>query len=366
MLAASGVLAAGVWPPAYGAFWTPPPAAPADFVESGSLYDQLLLGVVRVEASATRPAPDRPHEFQPADFRPPDIGSAGRGSGFFFDRQGHIVTNHHVVAGATSIQITLSDGTWYPAAVVGQDVYSDLAVLRIPDLDRDIAPLPLDRDSVPGLGSRVYAFGFPSSLQGTLTQGIVSSIRSGMGTAHAGRYLVPRLVQSDALLLPGHSGGPLLNTRGEVVGVMMGIAYTGWGLRGLSRSIPLPLLRKVVPALIAEHQYTYPFLGVAGHDLTVQDALTRDLGSVRMGAYIADVQPGSAAAQGGIQPGDVLQAINGVPVPTFAELSARLVLQHEPGDTVEFSLLRDATEIQRQVILEERGSQQLAPVGVHL
>ncbi len=307
-----------------------------------------------------------PHECNREDFLPDDIRPAGRGSGFFFDRQGHIVTNQHVIDGATSIQITLSDGSWHPAVVMGQDVYSDLAVLLIPDLDRDISPLPLDLESILVPGSRVYAFGFPSGLNGTLTQGIVSSIGAGLGGEQAGRYLIPNLVQSDSLLVPGHSGGPLLNTRGEVVGVTMGIVYTGFGTRGLSQSIPIPLLLQVVPALIAEHKYTYPFLGVAGHDLTVQDAINMNLGSLRVGAYISDVPPDSAAAQGGIQPGDILQAINGVPIPNFSELSALLVLHHKPGDTVEFSLLRNATEIKVQVILEERGSQQLAPVGVHL
>ncbi len=131
--------------------------------------------------------------------------------------------------------------------MVGQDVYSDLAVLLIPDLDRDISPLPLDMESIPVPGSRVYAFGFPSGLNGTLTQGIVSSIGSGMGGEHAGRYLMPNLVQSDSLLVPGHSGGPLLNTRGEVVGVTMGSVYTGFGTRGLSQSIPIPCFCKWCP-----------------------------------------------------------------------------------------------------------------------
>ncbi len=353
------VLAASLWQPVFGA--APVQQAQGGAISSNELYSELLQGVVSIEVVRDTPfgpmempedMPDPKSLFPGREFPTPQ----NRGTGFVFDAQGHIVTNQHVVDSATAVHVVFSDGSWYPATVLGEDPFSDLAVLEIEDLDREVAPLPLAEAGTLQVGHTVYAFGYPSGLTGALTRGMISSIEpGGMGFGASG-YPIPNLIYSDTLVVPGYSGGPLLNEAGEVTGVNTGIAYTGIGTQGLTLSIPLDVVRKIVPSLIADQTYTYPHLGIRGGSITAVQAAELALPRVNIGALVHAVQEGSAAATGGIQAGDILIAIGENPITNFGSLASQLVLNYQAGDRVEFSALRDGEEINFQVELGTRTS----------
>ena len=326
-----------------------------------TLYGRLLDSVVRIETERNMPE-GRPNvpgwpdlEDMLPDFEIPDPAPvAGRGTGFVFNDQGHIITNHHVIAGAEDIHVVFADGAWHAAEVVGQDAFSDLAVLRIPDLERAVAPLTLAAGDALAIGETVFAFGYPDSLQGTLTQGIVSSLEPMSGGFRRQGYMIPNLIQSDILVIPGLSGGPLLNAQGEVVGINMGINLTRAGTRGLTNSIPVELVRRIAPTLVQGQEYVYPFLGVGGGSLTVEQASDLELDNLKGGAYISSVQPESAAANGELQAGDIVTAIDGFAIRDFQELAARLILRHAPGDAISVSVLREGQTLDLNVVLDER------------
>jgi len=202
------------------------------------------------------------------------------GSGFVFDRQGHIVTNNHVIYGGTNVTVTFSNGTIYTAEVVGADMFSDIAVLKVVTKEEETAqgvskgfiPLQLGNSSMLAIGDEVAAIGNPFGLTGSMTTGVVS----GLGrlipiqttnittTPEARAFPIPNIIQTDAAINPGNSGGPLLNMNGEVVGLNTAILSSGQFFSGIGFSIPSDTLRIIVPALIANGTYLHPWVGVGG------------------------------------------------------------------------------------------------------
>jgi 2-alkenal reductase len=293
----------------------------------------------------------------------------GQGSGFLYDNQGRIVTNNHVVENAIRVEVTFSNGTTQDARILGVDPESDLAVLEVAMAPSEIEPLPLGDSSALQVGQTVAAIGNPFGLEGTLTTGIVSSVGRVVPSGLS-QFSIPQVIQTDAAINPGNSGGPLLNLNGEVVGVNTQI-LTGDGSRansGVGFSVPANIIRRVVPSLIADGSYTWPWLGVRGGTVSATIAKANDLGELR-GAYIAEVLPNGPAAEAGLRGaeretevdgltvpvgGDVVKAVDGQAIVSFDDLLEYIALRSEVGQTLKLTIIRDGQEQTIEVTLEAR------------
>jgi 2-alkenal reductase len=297
----------------------------------------------------------------------------GSGSGFMIDRDGHVVTNNHVVEGADAIQVVLADGSvTKDAEVVGRDPYSDLAVVQV-DLDPDLlAPLELGDSDALQVGQRVIAIGNPFGLQGTMTSGVVSAVGRTLTSRvlEGGSFSNPEIVQTDAAINPGNSGGPLLDTRGRVVGVNTAIRSNTGVNAGVGFAVPVNTVKRIVPHLIDKGSYEYPYLGIESSRLFTVAELAELLDlPVDHGVLIADVQPDTAAAEAGLRGGDrevevmgqsivaggdIITAIDGEQLRTFDDLVAYLVSDTEVGQEVVLTVFRDGQEIEVSVTLGRR------------
>jgi S1-C subfamily serine protease len=311
------------------------------------------------------------------------------GSGFVYDRSGHIITNYHVIAGndPNDISITFIDGTIYRARVVGTDQYSDLAVLHVEDdvpADK-LMPLPLGNSSELLVGQRVVAIGNPFGLSGSMTEGIISGLNrlipvypgpgpfSDIGTP---AFSIPDVIQTDAAINPGNSGGPLLNMQGEVLGINSAIFSTTGGFAGIGFAIPSNTIAKVAPVLIERGFFQHPWLGVSGIDMTPEIAEAIGLGEPR-GFLVIDTAPGgpadSAGVQGGDTPtqvggrgeielgGDVILAIDDKTIRKIDDVLGYLQQATEVGETVRLTVWRDGQIIEIDVTVGARPSLQDSP-----
>ncbi len=252
----------------------------------------------------------------------------GTGSGFIWDGDGHVVTNAHVIQGASAATVTLADGQALPARLVGFDRSHDLAVLRIEGEDLP-ASLTLAPPEPPEVGSRVLAIGNPFGLDWTLTTGVVSALDREI-PGEEGRT-VRGLIQTDAAINPGNSGGPLLDSAGRIIGVNTAIYSPSGGSAGIGFAVPAATVARVVPELIRSGQYSPPTLGLA-FDARINAAINRQ---GLAGAVVLDVARNSPAAQAGVEPAEILRdgrirpghvvtAVNGEPVETLDDLLAAL------------------------------------------
>ena len=309
-----------------------------------SLYETVSPGVVSIQVAS-------------------DLG-AGQGSGFVYDTQGHIVTNFHVVQGVTYMEVSFPSGERAIAEVVGVDADSDLAVIKVDMPASSLHPLPLGDSEQLKIGQTVIAIGNPFGLNGSMSTGIVSSMgRSleSLNEAPSGQaFSAGDLIQTDAAINPGNSGGPLLNLNGEVIGVNRAIRTfntneTGNSLNsGVGFAVSVNIVKRVVPALIADGEYDYPYLGIQSLPaLTLADA--EQLGLDRtVGAFITDVVDGGPADEAGIETGDLIVGIDGRPVAVFDDLISYLFNHTGPGDTVELTVYRNGEEISIDLVLGAR------------
>jgi S1-C subfamily serine protease len=270
-----------------------------------------------------------------------DVVPLGTGSGFLWDGAGHVVTNAHVLEGATAATVNLADGRAFNARLVGRDVAHDLAVLRI-EGEALPAPLGLAPPEPPLVGSRVLAIGNPFGLDWTLTTGIVSALDRELPSQDG--VAIRGLIQTDAAINPGNSGGPLLDAAGRVVGVNTAIYSPSGGSAGIGFAVPAATVGRVVPQLIETGRYSPPTLGLA-FDPRINAAVNRQ---GLAGAIVLDVPRGSAAAGAGIEPatllrdgrvrpGDVIVGLDGERVEDLDDLLA-LLDAREPGQMVEVTL----------------------------
>jgi len=267
---------------------------------------------------------------QISEARASSFGSR-QGSGFIYDNLGHIITNYHVVADPGESQetslsdkdfhITFLDGTTYIGRVIGADLYSELAVLKVENITGDsFIPLPLGNSSQVRIGQVVLAVGNPFGLSGSMTEGIVSgfgrilpsSVPQGdlLLRQDAPSLLIPNLIQTDAAINPSNSGGPLLNTAGEVIGMNTEIFSNSGEYAGVGSAIPSDIIRKVVPELISTGTYRHPYIGITGVDVSPEIATEMGLNSSR-GFLVTEVTSGSPAERSGIRDGGALKDING-------------------------------------------------------
>jgi serine protease Do len=320
------------------------------------------------------------------------------GSGFVYDNNGHIVTNYHVVTGGViptvgdnignntgEVQVTFQDGTIYDATVVGIDAYSDLAVLKLTgDIPKDkLVPLPVGSSSGLKVGERVAAIGNPFGLSGTMTEGIISGLgrqlpvdisteleqqeqqqqqpqqqrqQPPLLTQNIPSYFIANIIQTDAAMNPGNSGGPLLDMRGEVIGVNIAIFSATGAYSGVGLAIPSDAVSRIVPSLISTGTYHHPYIGIAGVDISPSIAELIGLKEARGGFLITEITAGSPAAKaslrGGYVPtnvdgmiidmgGDVILTVDNKTVRTIEDLTSYIESKKDVGDTLTLRVLRD-------------------------
>ncbi len=297
-----------------------------------------------------------------------DLIGLSQGSGFVFDELGHVVTNAHVVQGASAIDISFSDGTIKEAEVIGEDLNSDLAVLQVSDMPAGILPLPLGNIEAVQVGQTVLAIGNPFGLDGTLTRGIVSAL--GRSIPALTPFSIPQSIQTDAPINPGNSGGPLLNLQGEVIGVNAQIETSNEDITnsGVGFAIPVNIVARVVPTLIEKGSIEWAWLGVRGSSLTPTIAQAMGL-PIEKGAYIYEIIDNGPAQKAGLRGasgtetiegrtvpvgGDVILAINGVPVSSFDDIRIYIALQSGPGQEVVLTILRGDEQQEIRLNLESR------------
>lgn len=301
----------------------------------------------------------------------------GQGSGFVVDKEGHIVTNYHVIEGSETVEVDFPSGIKVYGEVIGTDLDSDLAVIKVDVSEEDLFPLPIGNSDQMLVGQSVVAIGNPYGLSGTMTVGIISArgrVLDSMRQTGEGIYFTAGdLIQTDANINPGNSGGPLLNLNGEVIGVNRAIQTSGITLSGdaantgIGFAVSSNIVRRVLPSLISKGYYDYPFLGLSSLNslsLTYQEVLGLQQST---GAYITSIVKGGPSDKAGLiagqtpteiaglySGGDLIIAADGRPVNEFSDLLGYLILNKAPGETIELTILRDGKEMNITLTLGKR------------
>lgn len=278
---------------------------------------------------------------QGRSFQRPDQRASG--SGVIISSDGYIVTNNHVVDGATEITVTLTDGKTYPAKVIGTDVNTDLALIKIDAKNLPIIPLG-NSDDVK-LGQWVLAIGYPLNLDVTVTQGIVSAKSRNIGINTKGSAPVESFIQTDAAVNPGNSGGALVNTSGELVGINAAIASPTGSFAGYAYAIPVNLMKKVAGDIMKYGTVQRGYLGISMAPDNPDSEMVKNLGINQdiNGVWVADLDPKGAAAAAGIKKGDVIIKVDGQKVTNNGQLSV-MIATKKPGDNVSLTVIRGKDE----------------------
>jgi S1-C subfamily serine protease len=286
----------------------------------------------------------------------------GTGSGFVFDQGGNIVTNNHVVAEGDAFEIVFADGSRRNAELVGSDVDSDLGVLKVDGLPEGIEPISLGDSNNLRVGQFVIAIGNPFGEAGSMSVGIISGLGRTLESQRiaegGGRYSLPEVIQTDAAINPGNSGGPLLNLDGEVVGVNSAISTRTGTNSGVGFSIPVNAVKQIVPRLVTDGSYIYPFMGIRMLTLNLDLQEQLDL-KQPTGAYITETTENSPASDSGLigangPGGDLIIAVDGNEVVSSDDLIAYLVFHTEVGQTIDLTIIRDGEELVVPLTLGER------------
>ena len=312
------------------------PAATGKALAIGDIYERSQKAVVELTASAT--------QFS---------GSQSQGSGFVFDDDGHVITNQHVVEGASSISVRFWDGSTRPATLVGTDPSTDLAVIKVEAPASFLEPLRLGDSSAVDVGDTVVAMGSPFGLEGTVTSGIVSALHRQMTAPN--NFKILDSIQTDAAINHGNSGGPLLDQEGRVVGVNAQIESESGGSDGVGFAIPSNTVRSIASQLIQTGEAEHAYLGVS-------------MVTVSEGAAITQIQPDTPAERAGLEAatdvrvvdgqevpsgGDIVVELDGEEISTSAELQSEVDAK-QPGDTVSITVLRNGDRRTFQVKLGTR------------
>ena len=299
----------------------------------------------------------------------PETGrSEALGSGFVYDSQGHIITNYHVIDGATKADVTFTDGNTYSAKVIGKDPSSDLAVLQIIDnfSEEKVVPLPTANSSNVGTGEQVIAIGNPFGLSGTITSGIVSQLGRLLPNPDTG-FSIPNTIQTDAAINPGNSGGPLLNVKGQVIGMNTAIFSRTGAYSGIGFAIPSNTIAKEVPFLVKNGTYVHPWLGISGGKLSPDMAKAAGLPTNYKGVVVGSIMAGSPAEKSGLlgvtqdangvtHLGDIITAVDGHPTKQIDDIINYIDTQKNVGDTIKLTMNRDGKIMDLTATLQARPS----------
>jgi S1-C subfamily serine protease len=289
------------------------------------------------------------------------------GSGFIFDRQGHIITNTHVVGGASIADVTFVDGNTYRANVIGKDPSSDIAVLQITDnfSPENLVPLPIVNSSSLQVGQQVIAIGNPFGLSDTMTTGIVSQMGRLLPNPET-RFATPGAIQTDAPINPGNSGGPLLNMLGQVVGINTAINSATGEFSGIGFAVPSNMIIKEVPTIIKTGTYNHPWIGIVGAGLNPDIAQSAGLPRNSKGVVVASIQSRSPAEKAGLQGitqnnssnthkiGDIITGIDGRHIRSIDDLISYVDLHKSIGDNVVLTVNRHGQILNLNLALETR------------
>lgn len=289
---------------------------------------------------------------------------ASQGSGFVYREDGYIITNYHVVSGNDEVQVTFTDGETYNAEVIGSDVYTDLAVLKVDKTGLD--PLEFaDTDDV-NVGQTAIAIGNPFGLESSMTQGIIS--QKGRSITIEGGFSIRNVLQTDASINPGNSGGPLMNREGEVVGVNTAIETDTGTFSGVGFAIPSNTVERVAPTMIEQGEYEHPWIGVQGRDIDANIAEKMNLNESR-GFLVLDVVEDSPAEHAGLQGsteeveingnpaligGDIIVEINDRDIRGIEDILEYLALRTDVGETIAVTVIRDGNRVETELTLQSR------------
>ena len=315
------------------------------------IFDRSEFGVVSVTVSKSS-------EFE---------ASNGFGSGFVFDKEGHIITNNHVVENAKKISITFVDGISYNAQLVGTDPYADIAVIKLDINPEKLYPLPIGDSSKLKVGEQISAIGNPFGLSGSMTSGIVSQLGR-LLPVHGSFFSIPDVIQTDAAINPGNSGGPLLNMNAEVVGINTAIYSNDGSFSGVGFSIPSNVVLKIVPTLIKEGTFHHPWVGISSADISTDLAKLLELDNAK-GVLIITVVKDSPADKAELRGssetatfdeieytvgGDIILSVDGKEVRQITDLLIHLQREKNVGDTMNLEILRDGKTMNVIMTLEKR------------
>jgi 2-alkenal reductase len=300
------------------------------------------------------------------------------GSGFVIDMDGHIITNYHVVENETRLEVTFASGFKDRGEVVGTDLDSDIAVIKVDAPKEELHPLQMGDSDQIKVGQAVVAIGNPFELEGTMTTGIVSGLGRTLQSLHASpdgssNFSAGDIIQTDAAINPGNSGGPLLNLNGEVIGINQAIRSTSFAgdgsavNSGVGFAISINMVKRVIPFLIRDGKYDYPYLGIYSRDgLSLLELETIGL-SRSTGVYVTEVVSGGPADLAGIRGGtrdtqilnlpaggDLIIGIDGRPVRNYNDLIGYLTKTKSPGETVVLTVLREDEELELSLVLDKR------------
>ncbi len=328
------------------------------------IYEQVTPSVVQIRAVTRLGVPRNPSAFGTAPFN----FQRSSGSGFVWDGQGHIVTNHHVVEGADRVTVVFADRTELEADVLGTDPDSDLAVLKVDAEEYPVAPVTLGDSAAVRSGQVASAIGNPFGQEFTITSGIVSAVGRTIRSGNS-PFSIPRVIQTDAPMNPGNSGGPLLDRKGRVIGVNTQIASSTGSYSGIGFAVPINTAKRVIPQLIETGEYQYSWLGISGASLSGDYAELNGLPRDTQGALVIEVSAGSPADLGGLQGsyttselegldygvgGDVIVAINDTPIEHMDQLIAYLMEETRPDEQVAIEVIRDGERETLKVTLGTR------------
>jgi len=316
-----------------------------------SIYNQIGPSVVSINVVATQSGGNNGIQNGQGQV------VQGTGTGFVIDTNGDIVTNNHVVDGATRIEVNFFDGSIYRGTVVGVDPDSDLAVVKVDRAAADLHPVTLGDSDQAFIGEDVVAIGSPFGERWTLTTGVVSALNRDISSL--GQFRIGSVIQTDAAINPGNSGGPLVNMKGEVIGVNAQILSQSGTGSGVGFAIPSNLVKRVAQSLISNGAVSYSYLGISGGDMSLYTIEALKLPNNARGVVVNEVTAGGPAAQAGLHSAgnpttvdgvdvptsaDIITAVNSTPVTSMESLISFLGSQTKPGDTVTLTVVRDGTQ----------------------
>jgi len=345
------------------------------------IYTQVNPSVVNISvvqkvdtsSLALSQLPGFPYYNLPEGQQPPEQYQGKLGSGFVWDKNGHIITNNHVISGADKIEVTFSDGTILPATLVGADPDSDLAVIKV-DADASLLhPVQLGDSNAVKVGQLAIAIGNPFGLKGTMTTGIISAMGRSLPADEtaAQSYTIPDVIQTDAPINPGNSGGVLVDTQGQVLGVTSAIESSSGSNAGIGFAIPSSIVNNVVPVLIEDGKYDHAWLGISGISLVPDLAKAMNLDANQRGALVEEILPDSPAEKSGLHGstqevtidgysinvgGDIITAIDSQSVDAMDDVIAYLYSSTKVGQNVTLTILRDGKQEKIDVTLAARPS----------